>query len=47
MNKNVVISQWFEDHLADTGPDFHSNRKKSLNIKIILKVTLLQLIPLL
>ena len=27
-NKNVVISQWFEDHLADTGPDFISNRKK-------------------
>ena len=27
-NKNIVISQWFEDHLADTGPDFISNRKK-------------------
>ena len=27
-NKNIVISQWFEDHLADTGPDFTSNRKK-------------------
>ena len=33
-NKNVVISQWFEDHLADTGPDYQSNRKKYLNIKI-------------
>ena len=28
INKNIVISQWFEDHLADTGPDFISNRKK-------------------
>ena len=28
--KNTVISQWFEDHLADSGPDFSSNRKKLL-----------------
>jgi len=27
-NKNVVIVQWFEDHLADTGPDYLSNRGK-------------------
>ena len=27
-NKNVVFSQWFEDHLADTGPDFQANRQK-------------------
>jgi len=29
-SKNTVISQWFEDHLADTGPDYSSNRKKLL-----------------
>ena len=29
-SKNTVISQWFEDHLADSGPDFSSNRKKLL-----------------
>ncbi len=29
-NNNTVISQWFEDHLADTGPDFLTNRKKLL-----------------
>ena len=29
-NRDLVISQWFEDHLADTGPDFKSNRKKLL-----------------
>ena len=23
-----MISQWFEDHLADTGPDYLSNRQK-------------------
>ena len=27
-NKNIIISQWFEDHLANTGPDFLSNRQK-------------------
>ena len=27
-NNSTVISQWFEDHLADTGPDFLTNRKK-------------------
>ena len=27
-NKNVVIAQWFEDHLADTGPDYLTNREK-------------------
>ena len=30
LSKKTVISQWFEDHLADTGPDFASNRKKLL-----------------
>jgi len=29
-SKKTIISQWFEDHLADTGPDFSSNRKKLL-----------------
>ena len=29
-SKNTVISQWFEDHLADTGPDYSSNSKKLL-----------------
>ena len=29
-NKNVVISQWFEDHLAHSGPDYLGNRKKLL-----------------
>ncbi len=29
-SSKTVISQWFEDHLADTGPDFSSNRKKLL-----------------
>ena len=29
-SKKTVISQWFEDHLADSGPDFSSNRKKLL-----------------
>jgi len=29
-SKNTIISQWFEDHLADTGPDYSSNRKKLL-----------------
>ena len=36
-NKNVVISQWFEDHLADTGPDFQSNRKKIFKYKKYIK----------
>ena len=27
-NKKVVISQWFEDHLADAAPDFLTNRQK-------------------
>ncbi len=30
LSKKTVISQWFEDHLADSGPDFASNRKKLL-----------------
>jgi len=29
-SKKTIISQWFEDHLADTGPDYSSNRKKLL-----------------
>tara|TARA_B100000959_G_scaffold286421_1_gene364976 strand:- start:693 stop:2828 length:2136 start_codon:yes stop_codon:yes gene_type:complete len=29
-SKKTIISQWFEDHLADTGPDYLSNRKKLL-----------------
>ncbi len=36
-NKNVVISQWFEDHLADTGPDYQSNRKKIFKYKKYIK----------
>jgi len=36
-NKNVVISQWFEDHLADTGPDFQSNRKKIFKYRKYIK----------
>jgi len=28
INKNIIISQWFEDHLANTGPDFSTNREK-------------------
>jgi len=28
INKNIIISQWFEDHLANTGPDYISNRAK-------------------
>ncbi len=36
-NKNIVISQWFEDHLADTGPDFLSNRQKLFKYKDYIK----------
>jgi len=36
-NKNVVISQWFEDHLADTGPDYLSNRRKIFKYKKFIK----------
>ena len=28
LNKDVVFSQWFEDHLSESGPDSASNRKK-------------------
>ena len=36
-NKDIVISQWFEDHLADTGPDFLSNRKKLFKYSSFIK----------
>ena len=36
-NKNIVISQWFEDHLADTGPDYLANRKKLLKYNDYIK----------
>ena len=36
-SKNTVISQWFEDHLADTGPDFSLNRKKLLKYDNFIK----------
>jgi len=36
-NKNVVISQWFEDHLADTGPDYQSNRRKIFKYRNYIK----------
>ncbi len=36
-NKNVVISQWFEDHLAHSGPDYLGNRKKLLKYTDFLK----------
>ena len=36
-NKNIVISQWFEDHLADTGPDYQANRKKIFKYKKYIK----------
>ena len=32
-NKNVAISQWFEDHLAETGPDYISSRRKLVQYK--------------
>ena len=28
INKNIIFSQWFEDHLANTGPDYLTNRQK-------------------
>jgi len=36
-NKNIVISQWFEDHLADTGPDYLSNRRKIFKYRNYMK----------
>jgi hypothetical protein len=36
-NKNVVIAQWFEDHLADTGPDYLTNREKLFKYKDYVK----------
>ena len=36
-NKNVIFSQWFEDHLADTGPDYENNRQKLLKYKDYIK----------
>ena len=36
-NKNVVIAQWFEDHLADTGPDYLANREKLFKYKDYVK----------
>ena len=37
INKNIVISQWFEDHLANTGPDFLSNREKLFKYENFIK----------
>ena len=28
INKNIIFSQWFEDHLADFAPDYLANRQK-------------------
>ena len=36
-NKNIVFSQWFEDHLANTGPDYSTNRQKLLKYKNYIK----------
>ena len=36
-NKNIVIAQWFEDHLADTGPDYLTNREKLFKYKDYVK----------
>jgi len=37
INKNIIISQWFEDHLSTSGPDFTSNREKLLKYKDFIK----------
>jgi len=37
INKNIIISQWFEDHLANTGPDYSTNRQKLLKYKNYIK----------
>ena len=36
-NKNIIFSQWFEDHLADTGPDYLNNRQKLFKYKDYIK----------
>jgi len=36
-NKNIIISQWFEDHLADTRPDYLTNRQKLFKYKDFIK----------
>ena len=36
-NKNIVFSQWFEDHLAETGPDYLTNRQKLFKYKNYIK----------
>ena len=37
LNKNIVISQWFEDHLANTGPDYITNREKLFKYQNFIK----------